>query len=418
MGPRPDSVLFFNRAYPPSDQATAILLHQLAESLRKQFDIRISSEPMTMLTRYRLLSYLIYAMAGMLRALFSKRSTLAVIWSDPPMFNCALGAVFRIRGMPYVQVIQDLYPEVLFRTNIMRREGLFGSLLANIQRINLAHAERVVAISPDMAEVLLHDYSLDRSKIVVIQNWSPISLPRSGAPQRQLGSTDETTDQKTQPFVVKYAGNLGVGFDCNMIVEIARTLGSRTDIALVIQGSGRYLWRVKELAQQFPCIHLAERVDTKDVALSLQQADAFLLPTPSHLAGALFPSKIYAYAALGRPVIVSAPPQSYLHTLIKEHELGFTSHCHEVEKLVEHITTLAALKQNSPEEYWRIAANGFHYTSSVWNRQTAAARYADLFREIGVATVKGQVLDLNPTSAAIGSNTPRTSAQDDIKKSS
>ena len=411
-------MLFFNRAYPPSDQATAILLHQLAESLRKQFDIRISSEPMTLLSRYRLLSYLIYAVAGLFRAFFAKRSTLAVIWSDPPMFNCALGAVFRIRGIPYVQVIQDLYPEVLFRTNILRRDGILGSLLANIQKLNLAHAERVVAISPDMAEVLHQDYSLDRKKVLVIQNWSPISLPRSGAPQEQTHATGETTDKKTQPFVVKYAGNLGVGFDCNMIVEIARTLGSRTDIALVIQGSGRYLWRVKELAQQFPCVHVAERVDTKDVATSLQEADAFLLPTPSHLAGALFPSKIYAYAALGRPVIISAPSQSYLHALIKEHEFGFSSLCTEVEKLVGHITALAALKQNSPEEYWRIATNGFHYTSSVWNRQTAATRYAELFREIGVATVKGQVLDLNLKSAAADSNTPRTSGQDDVKKSS
>jgi glycosyltransferase involved in cell wall biosynthesis len=61
-----------------------------------------------------------------------------------------------------------------------------------------------------------------------------------------------------------------------------------------------------------------------ELAHSLSAADLHLVPLTKELSQCLMPSKLYGILAAGRPYLTNAVPESELHQITTQHQVGIT----------------------------------------------------------------------------------------------
>jgi colanic acid biosynthesis glycosyl transferase WcaI len=136
----------------------------------------------------------------------------------------------------------------------------------------------------------------------MIPNWSDDDAISPVAPR------DNPLRQQWQlenKFVVGYSGNLGRAHDCDTILAAAERLHAMTNIVFVCIGSGHLM---KELAEQVRQRGLRNFLflpyqDETMLKFSLGVADVHWLSLKPAVEGLIVPSKFYAIAAAGRPII-------------------------------------------------------------------------------------------------------------------
>jgi glycosyltransferase involved in cell wall biosynthesis len=229
----------------------------------------------------------------------------AVVYANTwPIFAAGMTAlVSRLRRIPLVLSVQDLYPESL--TSQRRRgSGVVARILLSLDRWISRGAAAVVVISPRFAEHYLRTRGIDSARVHVVPNW----LPANGT-EELPGDGQACRDRNGVPvdaFLLTYGGNVGVAAGVETVIEAFRHLGGRPDIHLLVAGDGTSLAECRRLASATAPgrIHFQQSWNgTMDV---LHAADAVVLPTRSAQSMASVPSKLISYLLAGRPVIAAA----------------------------------------------------------------------------------------------------------------
>src|SRR5262249_46682733 len=152
----------------------------------------------------------------------------------PPTAPIAALGLKRLRRIPYVYLIHDLYPDLAIALGMLPRQGLAALALARMQGAWLRGAERVVVIGRCMRDHISATYRLPVERSEVIPNWADaeaiVPLPK------------ETRFRAAHALggpVVLYAGNFGQYQDFENILEAARRLQQAgSEITFVMVGEG------------------------------------------------------------------------------------------------------------------------------------------------------------------------------------
>jgi glycosyltransferase involved in cell wall biosynthesis len=140
-------------------------------------------------------------------ALLACRKPAVVYANTWPIFGSALIAlVARIRHIPLVFSVQDIYPESL---QSQRRQGssVLGRLILDIDRRVVRSAAAVVVISERFAEHYRRTRGVDAARIHVVPNWLP-----AGGTEEVPGAADSCRDRNgvsRDAFLLVYGGNVG-----------------------------------------------------------------------------------------------------------------------------------------------------------------------------------------------------------------
>jgi glycosyltransferase involved in cell wall biosynthesis len=123
----------------------------------------------------------------------------------------------RLRGVPVVLWVQDLWPHTLRATGAVRSESLLG-LLDRLVRAAYRRSARVLAQSEDFLP-LLRQAGVPAERLDYVPNWAEEHyrpVPADPAVRRDAGLPDG--------FVVMFAGNLGVAQSLDTVVDAAERL--------------------------------------------------------------------------------------------------------------------------------------------------------------------------------------------------
>lgn len=113
-----------------------------------------------------------------------------------------------------------------------------------------------------------------------------------------------------------YSGSLGAKQGIELVVEAARLLRHRNDLHFTIAGEGLSLDRLRGLAADLPNIAFTGLVPANRLRDQLAGAHIHLIPQRSDAADLVLPSKLLNIMAVGRPVVVTAGPDTELHRIV------------------------------------------------------------------------------------------------------
>lgn len=252
------------------------------------------------------LSALVPAVRGALR--LNRGAPRTVIAIAPALLSVPVAWLSaRLSGAALWVHIQDFEVEAAFATGLVRPGGRLARLARAVENRILALADTVSTISPQMC-AKLRDKGIPPDRIVEVRNWAnaPEADPHNGAAYRRewaLGSRK----------VALYSGNIANKQGIEIIVDAARRLAHRDDLAFVVCGEGPNRTRLQERAAGLTNISFHDLQPAARVGELLALADVHLLPQIAGAADLVLPSKLANMLFSGRPVVATALPGTGLH---------------------------------------------------------------------------------------------------------
>lgn len=232
----------------------------------------------------------------------------AVLCVEPTLFSAPVAALAaKIVGAKTILHVQDLEVDAAFATGHLR-SGFARKFFYGIERLILRGFDSVVTISDRMRD-RLKAKGVSPGRLAIVRNWVDLDRikPLLGPSlyRRELGLADDA-------FVALYAGNIGPKQALPAVLDTAERLASDRDVVFVIAGEGPAKRRLLEQYGHLPNVRFIPVQPEERFCDLLNLADVHLLPQDGAAEDFVFPSKLGAMLASGKPCIVTATPGSEL----------------------------------------------------------------------------------------------------------
>ena len=178
---------------------------------------------------------------------------------------------------------------------------------------SLRRAAAVVALDRFMARRIA-DKGIAADRIIVLPPWSHDRVVHYDAEGRDRFRTAHGLDGK---HVVMYSGNHSPCHPLTTLLQAARQLSDRDDIAFCFVGGGSEL----ETVQRYRAEHGLTSITTipyqplDQLGASLSSADLHVVVMGNPFVGLVHPCKVYNIRALGLPYLYIGPSESHISEL-------------------------------------------------------------------------------------------------------
>jgi len=398
--PRKPRLLVLNQYYWPGLEATAHLLSELCGALADEFEIRVvtgrllihAPEPghfehdgveivrvnSTAYDRRRLLprtvNYLTYMLQSLRVALASPKPDAVVCMTDPPIIADVALVVARRFRVPLLVISQDVFPEVAVEVKRLESKPLIA-VLRGLISFYLRRADRIVAIGETMRR-RLEAKGARPERVDVIPNWVDTSAIE---PQAQDNDWSRAHDLAGR-FVVMHSGNVGHAQNLDALVRATTFLRDLGDLTAVVVGGGARYQELQQLAELVEAdkVRFYGYQPRETLSLSLSAGTVHFVGLSRGLSGYVVPSRLYGILAAGRPVIVSADPDSETALVVEQVGCGIVVPPGRPELVAQAIRDA----HDGVYDLEEMGRRGREYVQSEADRGVAVARYRELLREL------------------------------------
>ncbi|GAO01360.1 glycosyltransferase family 4 protein [Anaeromyxobacter sp. PSR-1] len=290
------------------------------------------------------------------------RHDVVVAMTTPPLIAATALALKGVKRARLVYWVQDLYPDVAVAFGALKPRALVARLMAATSHAVMARADRIVVLGEAMGARCIAGGARPTA-VSVIPNWSDGDSVR---PIEHSGNRLRSELARGARTLVMYSGNIGQAHDIVTLLDAARRLHGRSDIAFIFVGEGVQRALVEAAARELPNVRLAPYQPREQLAESLSAGDLHLIGLSQEVEGLIEPSKLYGIMAVGRPALYVGPKGSEVARTILRHDCGRIFANGDSEGLALAIGALA----DAPEERLALgrrarAALTQHYTRSV-----------------------------------------------------
>lgn len=258
-----------------------------------------------------LFSFALSALGPCLRMALGPRSKRpeVIVCIVPALFSMAMAwLAARLCGARLWVHVQDFEVEAAFATGLVASHGLAARLAFGVERELLGLADTASSISPQMCAKLV-DKGIAREAVVEIRNWADGGTVFTATQDTPLRAEWKLGTRK----VCLYSGNIANKQGIEILIEAARLLAARDDIAFVICGQGPNRANLERLAQGLDNVQFHDLQPMERMGDLLSLASLHLLPQIPGAADLVLPSKLTNMLASGRPVVATALPGTGLY---------------------------------------------------------------------------------------------------------
>ncbi len=289
-------------------------------------------------------------------------------------------SVARLRRIPIVVSVQDVYPDSLVAQGRIRTNGRLARWMRRMDRRMARQAAALVVPTPSFARTYQAERGVDRERIHHVPNWQSgqFVVPDDGAGvdcRKRLNIPASAT-------VVLYGGNIGVAAGVENLIKSFQFLADQPDLYLVIAGAGNQLQACRRLAQdmQHPRILFYTPWPVAETSALLSAADILALPTQGGQSLASIPSKLITYMLAKRPIVALALPESDLAIIIDQSQCGWWLPPDQPESLAKLIRATLNLP---PEELNRRGQAGRGFALANLTRDVCLPQIVQLLEHVG-----------------------------------
>lgn len=315
----------------------------------------------------RMLCYASLALSACIPGIFLvKKPDVVHVYQGPATIVLPAIVLKLLFGVPYVLDVQDMWPESVLGSGMLRFRSL-ASILHFWCDLTYHLAAKIVVLSPGYKQAIMQR-GVPADKIEVVYNWCDDS--QESAPE---GDDDTDPFGLNGYFNVIYAGNLGKVQALDSVIRAADLLKEEFPrLRMVFVGDGVDGERLKKNVDNEKIINVRfiPRQPVARIGSILKKSDALLIHLRDDpLSRIGIPQKTQAYLAAGRPIIMAMRGDAA--NLLKSAGAGVTCEQENPENIAAAIRILI---QMSPEERNIMAVNGRRYyvdnlSFSVGSRQ-------------------------------------------------
>jgi colanic acid biosynthesis glycosyl transferase WcaI len=391
-------VLLINQFYPPDVAPTGRYLHELAQALAA------AGHRVTVVTSRRayggggdyaahewldgvevvrlagfgfgrasyagkLLDYVGYYGRLALQLARHARPELIVALTTPPFVGLLARLAANARGARHAHWIMDVYPDVMKAHGMI--DGVAYVALQRVARASLSGASMIIALGPSMVDKL-RGYADRDARIEAVPLWAPPEL--APWPAHTAVPLRAARGWSPDRLVLMYSGNMGLGHRFEEFLAAAERLGARGP-HWVFAGTGRSRPQVEAFAAAHPqaSIELLPYAPEAQLREHLCSADVHLVSLDARWAGSIFPSKLQASFALGKPVIFVGTTEQDMARWVRESGGGWVVHEDDVDGLID-----AIAQAGDAHERARRGALAHAYAARELHRGTNLGRLVHL----------------------------------------
>lgn len=291
----------------------------------------------------RFLENISFGVTAGLRLLFGRRPD--VIYSNgwPVFATLMIINIAKLRAVPVVVSVQDVYPESLVSQDRTRPESLVFRVMRHIDALISRSAKALIVISHGFHEIYRTTRGVPAERIHIVHNWGdrkPVNLDRvANAQYRQAQGIPK------EALLAVYAGNIGPAAGVEGIIEAFGRLRDLQNLYLLIAGSGSNLTscmaHASALGLERVIFHSPWQREETDVVLGA--ADLLLLPTTGNQSLASVPSKLISYLLAGQSVLAMVLPESETANMVRRAGAGWIVPPDNPDALAAEIRNIASL---------------------------------------------------------------------------
>ena len=282
----------------------------------------------------RIMNYGSFAFTSLIFCLFFMKKPKAIYVYHPPLTTGITAAILsKLRGIPFVYDIQDLWPDTLKSTGMVNNKRIL-KLVDKLASFVYRAAKSIVVLSEGF-KVELVNRGVSSNKINVIYNW---------ADERFIEPEMQENICHTKAFNLLYAGNFGMAQELSALIEAAEILKENKNIKITLIGDGAEKTKLVEQVKEKELINVEvlNSVPVSQISKYLNSADAlFVHLKDDPLFRITIPGKTQAYLAAGKPIIMGV--KGAASDLIKESEGGILVESSKPESIADGIQLLANL---------------------------------------------------------------------------
>ena len=244
---------------------------------------------------------------------------VSLIWGTSPPLSQALTAwaLARLKRIPWLLEVRDLWPAFAVQVGVLRNRTLIG-LAQGLERFLYRRADRIVLNSPGFISHLV-DAGAEPSKLAFVPNGVDTQLFDPGAQGGELRRLAGLEGK----FIALYAGAHGMANDLGQLLAAADLLRDDPRFAFVLVGDGRekVALQSKGRAMGLTNVTFLPAIEKAGVPGLLADADCGLVVLkPIPLFTTTYPNKMFDYMAAGKPVVLAI--DGVARRLVEEADAG------------------------------------------------------------------------------------------------
>lgn len=396
------NLLFFNRSFYPSVEATGQFLTELCEDLsafghnvtviagrhEKHFLIKRDKYKSIELIRaggtnlpkeillFRLINLGTYFLSAFVAGfLVRKKPDIVIAQTDPPVLGL-LGIFFsRWYRAKFIYSCQDIYPEIGIITGKLTNP-ILTFLLKAINLFSFKKADKVICLGEDMKKIIVNK-GISKDKVEIVHNWADTNVLKSV----NLNENPFRLKHNLQNgFTLMYSGNIGLTQNLEKILEVAKYFKSKNNVKFLLVGDGANKNNLQKLALKAELlnVYFLSYQPKEELKYSLNAPDIHLITFQKGLAGIIVPSKIYGILACGKPFIAWIDEESEISIIARKFKCGIVVPPGDIKKMISTIEWSI----NNSNELVKMGENGRKASEKFFDRKISTRKFNNIVESL------------------------------------
>lgn len=323
----------------------------------------------------RSLNYLSFpVIASILGPFFCGKADIILVYHPPITLGLPAIILSRLRGIPFVFEIQDMWPEAIKATGMVSN-SFFLRAIEIMAKWVYSKSAAITVLSPGFKKNLISK-GVPGEKVKIFYNWAyegEFGLAKyDGELAGQLGLKNR--------FNILYAGNLGPAQGIQNIVEAAALLSDLRDLQFVLLGNGMNRESLYRQAAEMKLrnVHFLQRVPMDRMPSIYAVVDAVVVHlTDDPLFEITIPGKTQSSLLSGKPILASVNGDAA--ELVQRAKAGLTVRAMDPVRLAEACRKLYHMSRVERET---LGANGRAFYFENLAPAVQVPKYEKLFEEI------------------------------------
>ncbi|MCQ2217086.1 MAG: glycosyltransferase family 4 protein [Paludibacteraceae bacterium] len=297
--------------------------------------------------------------------------------STPPIQGLLGAFLKKIKHIPFVYNLQDIFPDSLVGTGLAKKGGLLWKIGRVIENFTYKNADKIIVISEDFKKNIMAK-GVPEEKIEVVYNWvdqnAVVDIPRS---QNKLFDAYGLDRSK---FYLSYCGNIGLTQNMDLLLEVMKELASEfPDIHLVLVGEGAYKKNVEAFVanHKLKTIHLLPFQPYEDISYVFSLGDVGLVISKPGVGANSVPSKTWSIMSASRPVLANFD-ENELKSIVEGHNCGLFTKAGDKAAFKSSIIQL----YNDHSLCENMGVNGRQFVLQNLTKEVGTKRYVEVLKSV------------------------------------
>ena len=323
---------------------------------------------------FRALRYVFCWCKQLYYGLRTKNVDLIYLSSTPPIQGVLGGILKKVKKVPFVYNLQDIFPDSLVGTGLAPKNGILWKIGRVIENFTYQNADKIIVISEDFKKNILAK-GVPEEKIVVVYNWvdeeAVKNIPRENNKLFDRYGLDR------RKFYITYCGNIGLTQNMDMLLEVAKKMEAYEDIHFVLIGEGAYKEQMKKLIieKKIHNITLLPFQPYGDISYVFSLGDVSLVISKPGVGENSVPSKTWSILSASRPVLANFD-ENELKDIIEKNRCGIFTKAGDEAAFIDAIFQLYVNRIRC-EEFGR---NGRQFIMNNLTKAVGTKKYVDVIK--------------------------------------